>query len=106
MNNKGGIAMENELNLDLLAQKVAQLEKDSERNSTQHREFYNSLKDIEVKLQVSDNTMQNMFSVLSEIKDDVKELKEKPVKKWDSVSMYVMTTVIGGLIGFLINLAF
>jgi len=86
--------------------RISALEKDGERNSTQHREFYNNFKDIAVKQEVSDNTMQNMFSVLSEIKNDVKELKEKPVKKWDNISTYTLTAIIGTILGYFFSVVF
>lgn len=85
---------------------IQELKKDMERNSTTHREFYNNFKDMEIKQGVTDNTISNIFSVMTEIKDDVKEIKEKPAKKWDSVSLYVITTFIGGFIGYFLSLMF
>ena len=82
---------------------IQELKKDMERNSTAHREFYDSFKKLEVKQGVADNTISNIFSVMNEIKDDVKELKDKPIKKWDSVTTYAITALIGGIIGYIIS---
>ena len=38
-----------------------------------------------------------------EIKTDVKELKEKPIKRYDSVITAILTAICGGLVGYLIN---
>lgn len=38
-----------------------------------------------------------------EIKTDVKELKEKPIKRYDTVITAILTAICGGLVGYLIN---
>lgn len=40
---------------------------------------------------------------LDKISEKVDELNEKPAKKWDTVSMAVLTAIIGVVIGILIN---
>lgn len=37
------------------------------------------------------------------IKTDVKELKEKPIKRYDTVITAIITALCGGLAGFLLN---
>ena len=37
------------------------------------------------------------------IKTDVKELKEKPIKRYDSVITAILTAICGGLVGYLIS---
>lgn len=37
------------------------------------------------------------------IKDDVRELKEKPGKRWDTATVAIITTIIGSVIGFVIS---
>lgn len=85
---------------------IRELQKDAERNSKQHKEFYNEISNMKQGMAVSDERYNNLLSVMNEVKTAVSDLKEKPAKKWDSVSMYVITAIIGGVIGFLLRLAF
>lgn len=39
---------------------------------------------------------------VSEIKDDVKDIKEKPAKKWEGVVEKILFTVVGGVVTFLL----
>lgn len=41
---------------------------------------------------------------VSEIKTDVKELKEKPSKRYDTVITAILTAVCGGVVGYLLSL--
>ena len=40
---------------------------------------------------------------ITEIKTDIKEIKEKPVKRWDSVVDKVLMTFLGGLILYIMS---
>lgn len=39
---------------------------------------------------------------ISEIKKDVKSITEKPAKWWDSVTMHIVTTIVGALVMYLL----
>lgn len=39
---------------------------------------------------------------VKEIKDDVKSLKQKPIKRWDSIVDKIILTIVAAIIGFLL----
>lgn len=41
---------------------------------------------------------------VSEIKTDVKELKEKPSKRYDTIITAILTAVCGGMVGYLLSM--
>lgn len=43
---------------------------------------------------------------LTETKTDVKELAEKPAKRWDSITNIILTVIISGVCGYLLSLFF
>ncbi len=40
---------------------------------------------------------------INELKTSVNEIKDKPAKRWETVVMFIVTTLIGLAIGYLIN---
>lgn len=64
---------------------IEALKRDMDRNSSTHREFYNMFNELKIDAQVQKSSFENILSVVNEIKADVKELKEKPSKRWDTV---------------------
>lgn len=73
------------LTLETLAVRVTALEHTSERNSEDHGKIYARVEAVEKGQAVVNNNMDNIITVCNEIKQDVKELKEKPVKRYDSL---------------------
>lgn len=43
---------------------------------------------------------ENVEKTVNEIKGDVKELTNKPVKRWDGVVDKAISAVVGGIIGY------
>ena len=82
---------------------IQQLKQDSERNSTQHREFYDKFNDLTTKQAIADERYNNILAVQNDIKSTVTELKEKPAKRWDNISLTVITTIISLIIGGIIG---
>lgn len=90
---------------------IEELKRDSERNSNQHKEFYDKFTAQSTAIAISEERYNNLISVVTEIKSSivnvqasVDELKQKPAKKWDQVSFYVLTCVLGLVIGYLFNM--
>lgn len=79
---------------------IAELKRDAERNSEQHREFYNKFNDLTTKQAIADERYNNILAVTNETKSILTELKEKPAKKWDNLSWFVITSVVGIVIGY------
>lgn len=82
---------------------IEALKRDMEKNSEQHREFYQKFTDITTKQAIADERYNNILTVQNEIKSTVTELKEKPGKKWDNISLTVITTIISLIIGGIIG---
>lgn len=78
------------LTLETLAVRVTALEHTAERNSEDHGKIYARVEAVEQGQAVVNNNMNNIITVCNEIKQDVKELKEKPVKRWDSLVLAVL----------------
>lgn len=78
------------LTLETLAVRVTALEHTSERNSEDHGKIYARVEAVEQGQAVVNNNMNNIITVCNEIKQDVKELKEKPAKRWDSLVLAVL----------------
>ena len=78
------------LTLETLAVRVTALEHTAERNSEDYGKIYTRVEAVEQGQAVVNNNMNNIIIVCNEIKQDVKELKEKPVKRWDSLVLAVL----------------
>lgn len=85
---------------------IEDLKKDSERNSAQHREFYDKFMDTQTKIAISEERYTNLLNLMMEVKTTVNELKDKPAKRWDNVVMYIITGVVGIAMGFLFKVQF
>lgn len=46
---------------------------------------------------------ENIESTVKEIKDDVKEFKNKPAKRWELLVTTVITLVVGAVLGFIFS---
>jgi septal ring factor EnvC (AmiA/AmiB activator) len=82
---------------------IKSIQEDLVRNSNQHREFYQKFSQLETKIAVSDERYTNLLTVMTEVKTTVNELKDKPAKKWDNISNYIITAIISLILGFLAN---
>lgn len=87
----------------VMKERIAALEEDSKRNQSTHRDFFNRFEEIKVETAVTNRDMLNITSTLSEIRTDVKELKDKPAKRYDAIGMYILTSIVGAVLGFVLN---
>lgn len=74
-----------------------------ERNSKDHKEFYNRLEDVEKDMVSSKNDREHINAKLDEISVDVKSLTEKPAKRYETIITSILTAIIGALAGFIIS---
>jgi hypothetical protein len=49
---------------------------------------------------------ENQNKEIVTIKCDVKELKEKPAKRWDALTTLIITLIVSGIAGFIIGKVF
>lgn len=50
--------------------------------------------------------IKQVLQGITELKDSVSELKEKPVKKWDTVVTTIITSLVTGIMGIIIGVIF
>ena len=74
-----------------------------ERNSVEHKEFYNRIEKTEKDMVESESDRKHINVKLDEIDANVKSLMQKPEKRYDAIVTGIITTVIGVIIGFLLN---
>lgn len=83
--------------------RILELEKDIQRNATTHKEFFDRFEKMNSRMVGYEKDMAYLTATVTDISKDVKEIKEKPAKRWDSVVMYLITSVIGAVVGFLLS---
>lgn len=87
--------------------RIKNLEEDlrefKERNSKDHKEFYNRLEDVEKDMVSSKSDREHINTKLDEISTDVKSLAEKPAKRYETIVTSVLTAIIGALVGFILS---
>lgn len=88
----------NPLTLETLAVRVTALELESTRNKEAHEKIYSRVEELENGHAVTDSNLKNIENLCNEIRADVKELKEKPAKRYDGLVSAVMQWAIIGLL--------
>lgn len=82
-------------------QRIIALEEDKKRNSEQHKEFYEQLKDIAVgdgrkeeRENARDRQLTLMMQMISELKAAVTEIQNRPQKQADSIRDKIIDKII------------
>lgn len=87
--------------------RIKNLEEDlrdfKERNSKDHKEFYNRLEGVEKDMVSSKSDREHINAKLDEISIDVKSLTEKPAKRYEMIVTSILTAIIGALAGFILS---
>lgn len=81
----------------------ADLKELREKNSADHKEFYNRIESTEKAMVESMSDRKHINEKLDKIDVNVETLMQKPVKHYDTVVTGIITTVIGAVIGFLLS---
>lgn len=74
-----------------------------ERNSEDHKEFYNRIEEVEKDMVESQGDRKHINEKLDRIDMNVESLMQKPAKRYDTVVTGVITTLVGALVGFLLS---
>lgn len=86
-----------------LEQRVTALEKDAEKNSAQHGEFYKRLGELENFQARTDEKYSNIMREIEKMSETLEELKNAPAKNWSLVVSAAISGIVGTVIGLLIN---
>lgn len=83
--------------------RIKELENDIRRNQQTHKEFFDRFEKINAQVVGYEKDMSYLRTMVADISKDIKEIKEKPAKRWDTVVVCILTSVVGAVIGFLLN---
>lgn len=87
------------LTIEALAVRVTALEQTAKENHESHGEIFARIEAVEKGHAVLDTNLTNIWKVLKEIQSDVKEMKERPTKRYDKVIDTVVQWLIVGILG-------
>lgn len=83
--------------------RIKELENDSQRNQTTHKEFFDRFENIGGRLVGYEKDMSYLRETIAQISNDVKEIKEKPTKRYETVIACAITGILSAIIGFVMN---
>jgi len=82
--------------VDRLEERVNSLEQN-------HNGLNEKLIRLDAKMDSYNTNLKHMSDTIIEVKNDVKTLVQEPGKKWNNVTMFVLTFIISGVLGFVLN---
>ena len=74
-----------------------------EKNSKDHKEFYNRIESTEKSMVESVSDRKHINEKLDKIDVNVEALMQKPAKRYDTVVTCIITTLIGAIVGFFLS---
>lgn len=89
---------------------IEELRRDAERNSEQHREFYQKFNVQATQIAISEERYTNLLSTMNrleesvnKISDSLDEIKQKPAKRWDALIMTALGCVVTAVVTFMLT---
>ena len=82
--------------ISLLEERMTRAEKCTDR-------LREEVEEITTNNAVQNNKLDTISSILEDIKIDIAELKEKPVKRWDTAVSAIIAAISSGLAGALLG---
>ena len=85
------------------AKKLQEVEDRSKSNTKrldEHDEQLKELSNVYIALTKTNDKVDKIESDVSEMKTDLKDIKDKPNKRWDKVIECIISAIVGGFIGY------
>lgn len=83
--------------------RILALENDMQHNAVTHKEFFDRFEKMNGRMVGYEKDMSYLTATMTDISKDVKEIKEKPTKRYETAVVCAITAVVSALIGFLMN---
>ncbi|MDR0858354.1 MAG: hypothetical protein LBN97_04935 [Oscillospiraceae bacterium] len=87
---------------ELLESRIGRVEQDLRDAKHAHTGIYERLSVLERDFASTSATIATIFTDLGEIKASLNVLKDKPGKRWESVTAQIITIVVAALFGLLL----
>lgn len=81
---------------------IEQRSKQNEKRLNTHEKKINELSDVYIALTKVNDKVDTIDSDVKVIKQDISDIKSKPAKRYEQIIGYVLSALIGGLIGFVL----
>ena len=81
---------------------IEQRSKSNTKRLDEHDKQLKELSNVYVALTKVDDKVTNVENDVSEMKKDIKDIKDKPSKRLDQIIGYILSTLIGGVVGFIL----
>lgn len=90
----------NEYRIEELENSLRQMQ---ERQSDRHKEFYERIGELERKTALSENDLNHIKSTVDEMNNNIKTLMAVPGKRYDTIIVCVITSIVSAVIGFMLS---
>lgn len=74
-----------------------------DNNRETHKTFFDDISKLKEQSSIDDERYKTIMDMLKELKADLKILKEDKSKKWDLLTGFLLTSIVGAVIGFLFS---
>ena len=85
-----------------LVPRIKRLEVDSEHNKEAHKEFYSKLEGSHTDVALIEERVSQIKEDTEEIKASVRELRDKPARRWDSLVDKTLWAIAAAVITYLL----
>lgn len=74
-----------------------------EKNSRDHKEFYNRIESVEKSMVESQGDRKHIREQLDKISDNLDTIMQGPANRYETIVVCVITAVVSAVVGFVLN---
>lgn len=79
--------------------RIEQIERCIIENTSQHSIFFENIKNLEKTNERTDERYKNILKEIERMNETLNDLKNKPIRNWDTLIKCLITTIAGLAIG-------